>query len=345
VTEPGSSAWITDGSGNACTERSRSVNQHLQYLPFGESFIDQRTNHDIRFKFTTKEEDSETGYQYFGARYYKSDLSIWLRVDLLADKYPSMSPYMYTAGNPVMLVDPDGNFPFPVVFLLFGFLTYPTMGYTPSLDYSLNQQAMKETKELQDMWLLGTLLGSGYSAGGSTLIKQLVSSLVNQFTTQIAINTTHQLMKGNFDVTQIINNSLKSLDFSDAAISKLNLGIIAETICKAAIDITPDEASLLGFNKDITHFTVDMVANAIAGKKSTGKYSKIIDKINDVITTKTSEFLKDSEITRASNTQFELLPLPIDESSTLGQGRINIPINLRKNTNVSKSEAILAPNR
>jgi hypothetical protein len=69
VTESGSSAWITDGSGNACTERSRSVNQHLQYLPFGESFIDQRTNHDIRFKFTTKEEDSETGYQYFGARY------------------------------------------------------------------------------------------------------------------------------------------------------------------------------------------------------------------------------------------------------------------------------------
>jgi hypothetical protein len=29
-------------------------------------------------------------------------------VDPLADKYPSMSPYMYTAGNPVMLVDPDG---------------------------------------------------------------------------------------------------------------------------------------------------------------------------------------------------------------------------------------------
>jgi len=30
-------------------------------------------------------------------------------VDPLADKYPSMSSYMYTAGNPVMLVDPDGR--------------------------------------------------------------------------------------------------------------------------------------------------------------------------------------------------------------------------------------------
>ncbi len=32
--------WITDGSGNACTERNRSATQYLQYLPFGESFID-----------------------------------------------------------------------------------------------------------------------------------------------------------------------------------------------------------------------------------------------------------------------------------------------------------------
>ena len=52
---------------------------------------------------------SETGYSYFGARYYDSDISVWLSVDPLAGKYPSMSPFMYTAGNPVMLVDPDGR--------------------------------------------------------------------------------------------------------------------------------------------------------------------------------------------------------------------------------------------
>ena len=61
VTELSSSSWITDANGN--------VNQYLQYLAFGEQFIDQRTNHDIRYKFTTKEEDLETGYQYFGAHY------------------------------------------------------------------------------------------------------------------------------------------------------------------------------------------------------------------------------------------------------------------------------------
>ena len=48
-------------------------------------------------------------FDYFGARYYDSDLSVWLSVDPMADKYPSMSPFMYCAGNPVMLVDPDGD--------------------------------------------------------------------------------------------------------------------------------------------------------------------------------------------------------------------------------------------
>ena len=59
---------------------------------------------------TGKERDSETGFSYFGARYYDSDiLTGWLSVDPLADKYPNISPYAYCAWNPVRLVDPDGE--------------------------------------------------------------------------------------------------------------------------------------------------------------------------------------------------------------------------------------------
>jgi len=36
-------------------------------------------------------------------------LSIWLSVDPMSDKYPSLSPYVYCANNPVILVDPDGR--------------------------------------------------------------------------------------------------------------------------------------------------------------------------------------------------------------------------------------------
>ena len=62
------------------------------------------------FTFTGKERDEETGYSYFGTRYYDSDLSgLFLSVDPMSDKYPSISPYAYCAWNPVRLVDSDGN--------------------------------------------------------------------------------------------------------------------------------------------------------------------------------------------------------------------------------------------
>ena len=99
----GSSSWITDTGGRAI--------QHLHYLPWGENFVDQRLHgfDGVRYTFSAKEKDSETGLSYFGSRYYSSDLSIWLSVDPMSDKYPSLSPYTYCANNPVRVVDPDGE--------------------------------------------------------------------------------------------------------------------------------------------------------------------------------------------------------------------------------------------
>ena len=62
------------------------------------------------FVSTGKERDEETGYGYFGARYMDHELmTMWLSVDPMADKYPSISPYAYCAWNPVKLVDSDGR--------------------------------------------------------------------------------------------------------------------------------------------------------------------------------------------------------------------------------------------
>ena len=59
---------------------------------------------------TGKERDSETGFSYFGARYYDSDiLTGWLSVDPMADKYPGLSPYAYCALNPIRVIDPNGD--------------------------------------------------------------------------------------------------------------------------------------------------------------------------------------------------------------------------------------------
>ena len=69
-----------------------------------------RYTHETVFAFTGKELDAETGYSYFGARYYgPATLTAWLSVDPMSDKYPSISPYAYCAWNPIKLVDPDGR--------------------------------------------------------------------------------------------------------------------------------------------------------------------------------------------------------------------------------------------
>jgi RHS repeat-associated protein len=97
----GSAAWITNQEGHPI--------QHLQYLPFGETRIDQRkTGWSSRYSFSGKEKDEESGYSYFGARYYNSDLSIWLSVDPLASAAPHQSPYAYCSNHPINRIDPNG---------------------------------------------------------------------------------------------------------------------------------------------------------------------------------------------------------------------------------------------
>ena len=88
--------------------------KNIQNIPFFSSTqtaVKEFDSYGLKvFTFTGKERDSETGFSYFGARYYDSDiLTGWLSVDPMADKYPGLSPYAYCGWNPVKLVDPDGN--------------------------------------------------------------------------------------------------------------------------------------------------------------------------------------------------------------------------------------------
>lgn len=63
------------------------------------------------FQSNVSELDAETGFYYYGARYYNPRVSIWLNVDPLAEKMPSWSPYAYAFDNPVRYTDPTGMEP------------------------------------------------------------------------------------------------------------------------------------------------------------------------------------------------------------------------------------------
>ncbi|HKR57147.1 MAG TPA: RHS repeat-associated core domain-containing protein, partial [Gemmatimonadales bacterium] len=59
--------------------------------------------------FTSKERDTETGLDYFGARYYMPALGRWAAVDPLAQQTLWWSPYAYANDNPVRFIDPTGR--------------------------------------------------------------------------------------------------------------------------------------------------------------------------------------------------------------------------------------------
>lgn len=82
------------------------------YDPWGKQLAGRcltSSSADDKYKFTGKERDKETNYDYFGARLYDCELGRWLQVDPLADKYPGWSPYNYCMNNPVLNTDPDGR--------------------------------------------------------------------------------------------------------------------------------------------------------------------------------------------------------------------------------------------
>ncbi len=68
--------------------------------------------HNNRYRFNGKEEQFNFGssHQYidYGARMYDSSIARWFNPDPLAEKYFSMSPYVFSANNPVNYFDPDG---------------------------------------------------------------------------------------------------------------------------------------------------------------------------------------------------------------------------------------------
>ena len=84
----------------------------MNYYPFGAEFCDNSTKSCVQnHKYNGKEFDNMHGlntYDY-GARQYNPVTGRWDRIDPLAEKYYSTSPYAYCMNNPVNAIDPDGK--------------------------------------------------------------------------------------------------------------------------------------------------------------------------------------------------------------------------------------------
>ncbi len=110
----GSSSYVTDVDGE--------IFQHLEYFPFGETWVEESSNTQrTPYLFTGKELDEQTGLYYFGARYYDPRTSVWQSPDPILASYLTGKPaggvfqslnlnlYAYAGQKPVMQVDPTGE--------------------------------------------------------------------------------------------------------------------------------------------------------------------------------------------------------------------------------------------
>jgi RHS repeat-associated protein len=131
------------GSSNYVTDLNGKLYEHLEYFPFGESWVEENSNSQrTPYLFSAKELDEETGLYYFGGRYYDPRTSVWQSPDPLLGKYfPNRAEklqlgdnwnaerdlpgrggvfasinidlYAYGRQNPIRYVDPDGKLSFP----------------------------------------------------------------------------------------------------------------------------------------------------------------------------------------------------------------------------------------
>ena len=109
------------GSVRAVTDANGNVIERHDYLPFGEECTtgpcasNPGAGGGQPRKFTAKERDSETGLDYFGARYYSSrvgrftttDPAYTIQENLLDSQ--RWNKYTYGRNNPLRYVDPDGR--------------------------------------------------------------------------------------------------------------------------------------------------------------------------------------------------------------------------------------------
>jgi RHS repeat-associated protein len=101
---------VTDAQGN--------IKNESDFYPWGGEleFLANDSNH---YKFTGKERDSETGLDYFGARYYSNGLGRFITPDWSAVPIPvpyadvtdpqSLNQYSYVRNIPTVNVDADGH--------------------------------------------------------------------------------------------------------------------------------------------------------------------------------------------------------------------------------------------
>lgn len=126
----------------------------MEYIAFGEVLFEEHSSSfSSPYLFNGKELDRETNLSYYGARYLDMKTSLWLSVDMMAEKMQQVGSYVFAFNSPVKFIDPDGNEPIPSAYAINPWFTrkawqwYSTGGVYDSKTF--NAAAVYSTQHLR----------------------------------------------------------------------------------------------------------------------------------------------------------------------------------------------------
>ena len=103
--------YITDhlGSVRAVTDAEGEVLDTFDYMPYG-SEISSTSSTTTDYRFTGKERQSMVNNSIYDSfARFQNTYGRFMSIDPKAESFYHISPYTYCAGDPVILVDPDGE--------------------------------------------------------------------------------------------------------------------------------------------------------------------------------------------------------------------------------------------
>jgi len=229
----GSASYITGTDGTA--------RQHLEYMAFGETFVEEyNATGPSDYLFNGKEQDRITGLYYYGARYYDPVASMWASVDPMAEKYAGMSAFAYALLCPLRLTDPDGRDALDVVSnLSVGFADAMTFGLTSKFNkYVMGTGDFTNTQS--DAYKAGDAIGTVFNvvltAGGKAVGEKALGKTIEVGGT--ALNAGLEMKEGNLRPVEFITNLVAEKGFKkigglavmDEAMSEFGKQMIGESV-------------------------------------------------------------------------------------------------------------------
>src|SRR5262249_6946060 len=111
VSSGGTAAWYLPdrlGSVRNVVDAAGSLIDTIAYDGFGKVTSESSSSDGDRYKFTGRELDSETGFQFNDARYYDPKTGRWMSEDPIDFKAGDPNLYRYVGNNATKTSDPSG---------------------------------------------------------------------------------------------------------------------------------------------------------------------------------------------------------------------------------------------